>query len=623
MCGITGFFSYKNKCDTNKFYEAHRKIAHRGPDDEGFIYKNKNNILEHLIGYDSMEKLKALEHILNKEPSSLILGHRRLSILDLTECGHQPYAFENFYLVYNGEIFNYIELRNELKEIGYSFDTDGDTEVFLKAYHCWGIEAFNKYNGMWAAAIYDVNTDSIILTRDRFGVKPLYYSLVNDSLIFASEIKFISSFFDILEVNEQMAYDYIEYGYVSHTKHTFFKNISQLQPGFYAIYNCDKFFENRYYSAKENRVDNKIHSVKSILSDSIKLRMRSDVKIGSLLSGGIDSSSIVCLICDQKLSNKFDTFTISYPEKDLDYERQYVDDVMDKTKYSNYSIELKQEIDLVDELVRIIESPYRTFSENSAYYIYKHINNNTNIKVLLNGEGADELFSGYTVHYFYYLVTLLLGGKLPDFYKEYSFIKKRIGCSNAFLMKETIIALLKTFNLAKYFKKHTFYNKKFKIYNIKYSKNPLKNEILSNRFFSALPEYLKYADKISMNFSLEVRVPFLDYRLVDISNSFEDNDYIRNGITKYTLREAMKYFIPRSVYERKDKKGFFTPHELWLKTIFTNAIEKEIKEIRNNGMFDFINTKGIYDYYKKHGANQKIWRVYCLSRWRKVWGIKY
>ncbi len=132
----------------------------------------------------------------------MILGHRRLSIIDLTIHGHQPFVFENLYMVYNGELFNYIELRDELIDIGYNFDTQSDTKVFLKAYHCWGTESFNKFNGMWAAGIYDSSTDCIILTRDRFGIKPLYYSTVSDNLIFGSEIKFVSSFFDKLYLNE-------------------------------------------------------------------------------------------------------------------------------------------------------------------------------------------------------------------------------------------------------------------------------------------------------------------------------------------------------------------------------------------------------------------------------------
>ncbi|OOF20752.1 hypothetical protein BZJ19_16950, partial [Salinivibrio proteolyticus] len=231
MCGITGFFSYKNKCSTTDFYNAHRKIAHRGPDDEGFIYRDSNGGLENIIGCDTISELRNRDLITNKSPSSLIIGHRRLSILDLTSQGHQPFSYVDLHLTYNGEIFNYVELRDELISVGYTFETQTDTEVFLKSYHYWGEDAFNKFNGMWAAAIYDSSKDCLLLTRDRFGIKPLYYSFIDSNFIFGSEIKFVSSFMDKLYPNEQMVYDYIEHGYISHTSDTFFAGIHQINPG--------------------------------------------------------------------------------------------------------------------------------------------------------------------------------------------------------------------------------------------------------------------------------------------------------------------------------------------------------------------------------------------------------
>lgn len=622
MCGITGFFSYRNKCETKKYYAAHKKIAHRGPDDEGFIYKSSKGKIEHLSGEDTIKELQTRENIIDKPVSSLILGHRRLSIIDLSSTGHQPFAFENLYLVYNGEIYNYIELRDELKRLGYRFQTNSDTEVFLKAYHCWGLESFNKFNGMWSAAIYDKTKDNIVLTRDRFGIKPLYYSIVDDNLIFGSEIKFVSSFFSKLEVNEQMAYDYLEYGYISHTKDTFFKNINQIKPGHFAIYTQNSLLEEKYYKHKNNTENDKINATRSTLLDAIKLRMRSDVKVGSLLSGGMDSSSIVCSVHNQKLAENFDTFTISYAEQELDYEKKYVEDIIKQTQYQNYSIHLDPDVEILDKLTYIIESPYRSFTESAMYKIYNHIHENTDIIVLLNGEGADELFSGYNVHYLYYLITLLQKGKLNNFFKEYVLIRKRTNKTHISMIRELSVLILKMFGFENYFKKSKIYKKDYMTYNNRFSKNKLKNEVLSNRFFSALPEYLKYADKISMNFSLEVRVPFLDYRLANIANNFNESDYIQGGVTKYTLREAVKDIVPISVYERKDKKGFFTPHELWLKTSLSEAIEKEINDIKINGLFNFIKEEEIYKYYQEHGNNQKIWRIYCLSRWKKVWGVE-
>ena len=193
MCGITGFFSYHKKISLRKYYRAHLKISHRGPDDEGFIAVCDDKI-ERLRGSDSDKTFSNLRHIENLKNSNLVIGHRRLSIIDLSSAGHQPFNFESLYLSYNGEIYNYIELRDELISLGYTFYTKTDSEVFIKAYHCWKEEAFNKFNGMWAASIYDARDNKLVLTRDRFGIKPLYYSNYDGALYFSSETKFIKDF---------------------------------------------------------------------------------------------------------------------------------------------------------------------------------------------------------------------------------------------------------------------------------------------------------------------------------------------------------------------------------------------------------------------------------------------
>jgi len=623
MCGITGFYSYKNKINTKKYYEAHKKIAHRGPDDEGFIYKNNQNTIEYLSGDDTIDELKPRGFIYNKEPSSLILGHRRLSIIDLTSAGHQPFVFENLSLVYNGEIYNYIELRNELKELGYNFDTDSDTEVFLKAYHCWGSEAFNKFNGMWASAIYDHKQDTILLTRDRFGIKPLYYSIVDDNLIFGSEIKFVASFMDKLYANEQMVYEYIEYGYLSHTNKTLFKDIEQLDNGYYGVYSYSGFQKKQYYSIEEKVTINPIQTIKKKLLDAIKIRMRADVEIGSLLSGGMDSSSIVCIIHSEKLKNNMDTFTATYKEKELDFESKYVQDIIKKTDFNNHSIFLEPEDKLVDKLLYILETPYRSFAQNAMFNLYEYIDKNTNIQVVINGSGSDEIFSGYNAHYSYYLLTLLFRGKLFKFFSEIKFIKQRTDRSYSSLFIELFKTLLIHFNFQKYFKKKDIFKNKLSTDRKIKSLNPLRNEILINREYSALPEYLLYEDRISMYFSLEVRVPFLDYNLVSEAHNLKDEDLIKDGITKYTLREAVRGIIPKSVYERKDKKGFFTPHELWLKAKFSKNIELEFNDIKKNGLFSFMKKENIYKLFLNDGFTQKIWRIYLVSRWKKIWKIEY
>ena len=250
MCGITGYVSFVNKINTNAYYEAHKKIAHRGPDDEGFVYKNKYGDMIFLKGDDTTFN-NDLDHILNTDKSFFIMGHRRLSIIDLTPDGHQPFSYKNLYMVYNGEIYNYLELREELIQYGYIFETNTDTEVFLKAYHFWGVEAFNKFNGMWAAAIYDNEIERVVLTRDRFGVKPLYYTYIDNNLIFASEIKFVVSFTKDRKINEKAVYAYLRYSLLEYNNETFIQNIYSLQSGNYLVFDKNGISINKYYDISD------------------------------------------------------------------------------------------------------------------------------------------------------------------------------------------------------------------------------------------------------------------------------------------------------------------------------------------------------------------------------------
>ena len=627
MCGITGFFSYTNRCDTQKYYEAHKKIAHRGPDDEGFLYKNKNNKIEYLIGDDSIDEVKNRELIYSKEPSSLIFGHRRLSIIDLSSHGHQPFVYKNLSLVYNGEIYNYIELRDELKEIGYSFETNSDTEVFLKAYHCWGVESFNKFNGMWASAIYDEDKNTILLTRDRFGIKPLYYSLVDDNLIFGSEIKFVSSFMDKLYANEEMVYDYLRFNYIDHTNQTLFKDIFQLEPNSYMVFSNKGIEISNYWELKEEKSISK-ESVEKKLNSAISLRMRSDVEVGSLLSGGIDSSTILGIINQKKYINRFQTFSAVFKEEKFS-EKQYIE------KFKTENIELKKHfiypkaeelVDIIDELIYTQEEPFRSLAVFSQYEIYRYIKNSTSTTVLLNGQGADEIFTGYTEYYYVYLLELLRGLNFSSFFKEFNHFKNNRKISTATLIKQLTVALL-----SRYFRaedKYRIFNKRFKSTNkSKKFNNLLKDSLYKSLTFSALREYLRYEDKNSMRFSLESRLPFLDFRLVNSAFSLPNDYKIKDGLSKVVLRDIAKGKIPDETLNRKDKMGFVSPQEVWQKTILKDEFDKVFEDIGLNGLFCFIDKEQIYKIYREYQQNgfkdwAFIWRIYSLYKWKTLWNVK-
>ena len=627
MCGITGFFSYKNRCNTKKYYEAHKKIAHRGPDDEGFLYKNENNKIEYLIGDDSIEEFKDRALIYSKEPSSFILGHRRLSIIDLSSHGHQPFVYKNLSLVYNGEIYNYIELRDELIELGYSFETDSDTEIFLKAYHYWGVESFNKFNGMWASAIYDEDRNTILLTRDRFGIKPLYYSLVDDNLIFGSEIKFVSSFIDKLYANEEMVYEYLRFNYIDHTNQTLFKDILQLEPNSYMVFSKKGIELSNYWKLEEKRDISK-EDIEKKLNSAINLRMRSDVEVGSLLSGGIDSSTILGIINQKKYIDKFQTFSAVFKEEKFS-EKQYIEKfIAENMELKKHYIYPKAEelTSLIEELIFTQEEPFRSLAVFSQYEIYKYIKNSTDTTVLLNGQGADEIFTGYIEYYYVNLLELLRVLNFSSFFKEFNHFKNNRKISTVTLIKQLTVTFLSS-----YFRvedKYKIFNKKFK--STKKSKkfnNLLKNSLYQSLTFSALREYLRYEDKNSMRFSLESRLPFLDFRLVNSAFSLTNESKIEDGLSKVVLRDIAKGKIPDETLNRKDKMGFVSPQEVWQKTILKKEFDEVFEDIEINGIFNFMNSTKIYFLYEEYRKNNfsdwsLIWRIYSIYKWKKVWNIQ-
>lgn len=626
MCGITGFFSYKNRVDTKEYYDAHKKIAHRGPDDEGFIYRDNDLLIKHLIGDDTINEFHNRGLIYQQESSSLILGHRRLSIIDLSAHGHQPFSFEGLYMVYNGEIYNYIELRDELKVLGYSFETNSDTEVFLKAYHCWGVDAFNKFNGMWSAAVYDASKDTILLTRDRFGIKPLYYSLIDNNLVFGSEIKFVASFFTKLKANEQMVYEYLRFSHTGHTDKTMFQNIFQLEPNSYMLFSNEGVEIKKYWdlsvvnNPREDRIEER-------LNRAISLRMRSDVEVGSLLSGGIDSSTILGIINQKKYANRFQTFSAVFDEEVFS-EKKYIDkfetENLDLTKHFIYP-KAEALSSHIDELLYIQEEPFRSLAVFSQYEIYKYIKENTDTVVLLNGQGADEIFTGYSKYYYLYLWELLRTLKLRLFIKELKAFSKNSNLSSLKLFKRLFTTVLSPY--LQQSDKYGIFTKKFQV-----KKEPkkfsdrLKNSLWSGLTFSALREYLRYEDKNSMRFSLESRLPFLDYRLVEDAFSLNNGDRIKDGVSKSLLRTIAKGKIPQQTLDRKDKMGFVSPQEVWQRSILRDDFETVFKEIQRGNIFQFIDGQKVYTLFEEYQKNNFsdwafIWRIYCLYKWKEVWGI--
>ena len=622
MCGISGIVL--RKCiDVDEYYSAHKLLTHRGPDDEGFFYADCSGGCGFAKGDDSIGELN-ISHISEIGDAKIILGHRRLSILDLSSAGHQPMGYDSLVLAFNGEIFNYIELREELVKEGYVFTSNTDTEVFLKSFHCWGVEAFNRYNGMWAAAIYDTASKRLILTRDRYGIKPLFYHAATDEFHFGSEIKFITPFLEDLVLNNEIAFDYLRYSYLDHTDKTFIKGIKSLKPGHYLVFADHQVNIHSYYQLKPSGGAD----LERLIKNAVTLRMRSDVEVGALLSGGIDSTSLVCLVKDLLLSDDLKTFTADFGEKEFS-ERRYVEKTLAKTGFHGSFVHVNAKLinNTLQDVLLTRESPFRSMSVILQYLLFQFIHESSDVKVILSGEGADEVFTGYTSDLYAYLISLLQKWKFSKFIYEFRCIAKKTNNSTMQMIQMLIVRIANELFAASNIRVKRGFN-----CNLKRKKNRwcqcdmLKNSLYRGLSFSALQEYLANNDRNSMRFSIETRVPFLDYRIVTRSFAHNTEEYIENGVTKILLRQITESLIPEEISQRNDKMGFVSPQEVWQKGEFKTVLDKGYSELLVERPLYFLAYDEIADLYHEYQIGKYhdwafIWRVFCLHEFIKLWKL--
>ncbi len=609
MCGITGFISSTNVVETSDYYDAHLLIKHRGPEDEGFVGYD-GNLLKLYKGNDTIRHFYDLPHINSVKYCKCLIGHRRLAIIDLSWQGHQPLvdAGGRYAMAYNGEIFNYIELREELSKEGVLFDSQTDSEVVFKAIIKWGNHAFNKFNGMWALAFFDKCKNELILSRDRFGIKPLYYAVKDGVLYFASEQKFILKFAPIrFHIDKESAKAYLKNCHINHDANTLWEEIKEILPAHFAIFKDGRITFGKYWnfcpSLRQWNDKDAIEYFGMIFEDSLKLRMRSDVEVGTLLSGGLDSTLIVCTL--GKLGfidkNKFNSFSAVFDDERFS-EKKYIEDTL--KLYKNIVPHFvypraEQVLHYLPKLLFYIEDPFRSLSVFSQFLLYERIKSVSRVKVVLNGQGADELFAGYSQDYITLFVELLARGKIGTFLREKKLHKKfrgNIGLSGM----RFIILFLKALFSRQYF---------------------LKTKFSELQHFS-LREYLKYDDRTSMAFSIEARTPFLDYRLVEFAFSLDYYFKIRDFENKWIERTYAGAIIPPSVRTRKDKMGFISPQEIWQKNELSLAIDICFKNIKD-GIFDeYVKGLSAWRLYQKYKSGvyhnwAYVWRLFCFCWWKQ------
>lgn len=567
MCGICGVFGEINEPLLHKMLQS---IAHRGPDDEG-IHIDKN----------------------------VMLGNRRLSIIDLAT-GKQPIYNEDrsLCIVYNGEIYNFRDLRQELLKKGHKFTTNSDTEVIIHSYEEWGETCPNKFNGMFAFAIWDSNNNWLYLARDRFGIKPFYYHWSNrkKKFIFASEIKAILQDQSIERIpNAKRIFEYLMYDRHDHDDNTFFQNIKSILPANYAIVDKNGIKLKKYWSLEVNRnlefpKFNKEHSKKfyELLEDSIRLRLISEVPIGTSFSGGLDSSSIVCIVnrlirsglTNKKLiGDRQKTFSLVFEDRKID-ERKYITAVLRKTDAErNFTTPTSKECwDALKNFVYHQDEPCGGLTVFGQWSVMKLASKK--VTVLLDGQGGDELLAGYDYYYLDYFRDLWRTKKvfrlLAESIMALDFIIPLIKMS---LSQRNTKAQIQNILNPEFCKKYE------SIVNQEVAQHPT---MLADRLYLSviknhIPQLLRYEDRNSMAFSIEARVPFLDYRLVEYVFSLPVSYKIRNGWTKFILRDAMTGILPDEVRLRRKKLGYAVPDAKWLKEL-QDAIRKVFKseKFKNN-----------------------------------------
>ena len=634
MCGIFAFLDLENKVNVNTLETMSHSIAHRGPDDNGYAFFeifNKQQMFESKasIGQKDLEQFNGV----------LALGHRRLSIIDLTEAGHQPMCNESrrIWITYNGEIYNYKELTEELKGRGHFFKSSTDTEVILHAYEEWGIECLRRFNGMWAFALWDMGRKRLFCARDRFGIKPFYYLFRGQKFILASEIKAIlqDPRVERYPTNGRL-YDYLAYGFLDHTDETFFKDIYQLRGSHYLILEVDsenhlKLSVHPYWDLspkeKEPRNDCKERFLE-VLEDSIRLHMRSDVPIGTCLSGGLDSSSIVCVAERFLNSNIHKTFSSCFDDQKYD-ERNFISKVIEITHSEAHYVFPKAE-DLFKEIEDLIwyqEEPFGSTSIYAQWNVFKLARLNQ-IKVVLDGQGADELLGGYHSYFGFYLSELIRRFQWDKFLCEYLKIRSLHGYSHQWLIRHLIFSFIPRQWFGAMRKRILLQKEKwihFENYSPDRTASPrrFKNIFLDWLYQSlmnfSLPGLLHYEDRNSMAHSIEARVPFLDYRLVEFVFSLPINQFISNGVTKVVLRNAMKGILPEAVRNRKDKMGFVTPENIWLRDVLKDRI-LELIHSKSFGERGYVDPNEVWEIYDRHLKGERnydsaIWRCVNLELW--------
>jgi asparagine synthase (glutamine-hydrolysing) len=580
MCGITGFIDLTNTTERDALERMTTSMLHRGPDAAGcFFLENPEN--------------------------NVGLGHRRLAIIDISPMGHQPMEYEDLVMVYNGEIYNFKELKITLTNLGYTFTGHSDTEVVLKAFHHYGPAAVDHFNGMFAIAIYNKKTSEMHLYRDRIGVKPLYYYHSPNGFVFASELKPIMAYPQFeKKINSRALNLFLFHGYIT-APFSIFEGVFKLEPGCFLVYRNNKVEINSYWSLQEKFKERKVqtgsesailNNLDALVQDAVQSRMVSDVPIGSFLSGGVDSS-LVSAVMQSASATPINTFTIGFEEKKYD-EANFAKEVANHLKTSHHELYLsiKEAENLVHSLPGFYDEPFADSSQLATMLVSRFAREQ--VTVVLSGDGGDEFFCGYSRY-----DTALNNQRIQPIGKIMHALNKVIPLESLIdkIDRRYIKALycnsmaniinldyLSTRHDLNGLVKNTEFTTESKYFDITALSDNIQEAHMLQDMITYLPDDIcTKVDRATMSVSLEGREPLLDYRIAEFSFSLPHNLKYKDGQKKYLLKELAYRYIPKSLLERP-KMGFGVPIYDWLHA----DLHSLIPEYLNSG---YIQKQGIFD----------------------------
>lgn len=611
MCGLLGIVDYKKSINASLFNEMLNSLKHRGPDDEGV-------------------------EVFSLDSCSIFLGHRRLSIIDISSNGHQPMLYEHLAIIYNGEVYNFKDIRQDLISEGYSFDSNSDTEVILKSYHFWGIDCVERFRGMFAFAIYDYEQQEIIIFRDRAGVKPLYYSQTDNALIFSSELKPLMKYPDFnKEIDFEAVSSYLQFGYI-HAPKTVFKSVQKLLPGHYLKYDIGSkvLVKERYWNINdfyENQVarENIAEELEATIIEAFNLRMIADVPVGVFLSGGIDSSLVAAIV--QKYSKiPINTFTIGFEDKKYD-ESNYAKEIAKYLGTNHTELICKKEdaLAIITKLPKIFDEPFADSSAIPTVLVSELAKKQ--VSVVLSGDGGDELFCGYT-SYALMEERFRILSKIP--FKKMANKFLNLIPIPIFMLNRVNEKLYRKIVKLKNMLDHEDIVNSFKVSNSIFTKDEIKRLIKEEYYFPEetaavtsnlekmmisdfkgyLPDDLMVkVDRSTMSTSLEGREPFLDHKIIEFAASIP----ISHKKNKKILKNVLARYMPEHLFIR-EKQGFGIPINYWLRQDLKYLLDQYLSEelINEYNVFNYEYVSRLLElFYAEKNDDSKIWVLLMFQMW--------